>query len=559
MRLYHSRTGAISPTFSLGGVFYGLFKWLGWRLWLVMLGFGMTGCTTAPVSPAEIIVIITVDGASQQLTLPPGSLVQDALKVGSISYGGLDRVEPPAYSPLVDGGTVRVVRVKEEFEALETIIPFEQQILRNESMPEGETRLIQPGVNGLLEITYRRVYEDGLLVLTTPVKSVVIKEVIPEIVMTGSQSPFTPFPIPGRLVYLLGGNAWLIEGNTGNRHPVVSTGDLDGRIFSLSPDGKWLLFSRQAAENGDINTLWVVDLEKHLEEEIESIDLNVSNVVHFADWRPGSTYTIAFTTVEPRTSAPGWQANNDLRLVSLTEEGKVNPITVELDTNMGGNYGWWGMTYAWSPDGSKIAYARPDSFGLLQLGEGNLVALHEVVPLQTRSDWAWVPGIQWGSAGTVLYAADHAASHGLTSPEESPYFDLIAYPLEGGGLLRLVPNAGMFSYPLASPLQAKPSGETAFQVAYLQAIFPAQSENSRYQVMLMDRDGSNRKAVFPPDGAPGLTPLSHWGVWSPEPLPETGNLALAILYQDNLWLMDVVNGSIRQITGDGLVSRIDWK
>ena len=118
----------------------------------------------------------------------------------------------------------------------------------------------------------------------------------------------------------------------------------------------------------------------------------------------------------------------------------------------------------------------------------------------------------------------------------------------------------MFAYPLASPLQPKASGEGAYQVAYLQAIFPNQSESSRYRLVVMDRDGSNRKVLFPTDDrSGGLSPQNDWGVWSPAPMPESGNYAIALIYQGNLWIVDTVTGKAQQITGDGLTTRVIWK
>jgi hypothetical protein len=128
----------------------------------------------------------------------------------------------------------------------------------------------------------------------------------------------------------------------------------------------------------------------------------------------------------------------------------------------------------------------------------------------------------------------------------------------------------MFAYPVVSPLQ--PAGhiasENAYQVAYLQAISPEQSETSRYHLEVMDRDGSNRVQLFPPEGAQGLDPQRV--AWSPSVMVlggaagETANQGLAhfvvaVLYQDNIWLVDTVTDQTQQITGDGLTSRIDWK
>jgi hypothetical protein len=75
----------------------------------------------------------------------------------------------------------------------------------------------------------------------------------------------------------------------------------------------------------------------------------------------------------------------------------------------------------------------------------------------------------------------------------------------------------------------------------------------------MDRDGSNRVEIFPPQESAGLQPQRHWGAWSPEPMPESGSYAIAVLYQGNIWLIDVVSGVATQVTGDGLTSRVIWR
>ena len=110
--------------------------------------------------------------------------------------GSQDRVEPPPYTVLGDGDSVTLTRVEEVFETEEQVVPFERQVVRNESLPEGETRLVQAGVNGLEELTYRRVLEDDVEISKSIVKSVILQEAVPEIMMVGAQSSFAPLPIP---------------------------------------------------------------------------------------------------------------------------------------------------------------------------------------------------------------------------------------------------------------------------------------------------------------------------------------------------------------------------
>jgi hypothetical protein len=73
----------------------------------------------------------------------------------------------------------------------------------------------------------------------------------------------------------------------------------------------------------------------------------------------------------------------------------------------------------------------------------------------------------------------------------------------------------------------------------------------------MDRDGSNRRTLFPAEDAPGLEPQTP--IWAPDTIEgQTGDF-LAVIYQGNLWLVDSGSGEPFQVTGDGLVTRIDWK
>jgi hypothetical protein len=516
--------------------------------WWPVLLIILAGCAAPQVSEARITVQLVADGKQGSVDLPAGSTADEALKAGGILLDPLDRTDPPLYTVLGEGSQVKVVRVKEEFIVEQEVIPFESQVVRNESLPAGQEYWLQLGQNGVNEITIRKVFEDGEQVSSSRIKSVVVKEAIPQIKMVGVLKSFAPFPIPGRLAFLVDGNAWVMERTTGNRRQVVDTGDLDGRIFSLSPDRAWLLYTRSSQADDSINSLWAAPVG---EDAGDPIDLGIENVVHFADWKPGSVLTIAFSTVEPRPGAPGWQANNDLRQLTFSSTGFIRELPVVLEANSGGLYGWWGTNFCWAPDGSQLGYARPDEIGWVDLQTNTQIPLVEFTPLQTLGDWAWVPGIAWDPEGSKLYSVEHA------SPAESQVFDLIVTATDASPFVPLTPGVGMFAYPVPSPLEELPSGERAYKVAYLQALFPSQSETSRYQLTVMDRDGSNRTILFPVEGTGGLE--AQRVVWSPEKLEDAQALALAVIYEGNLWLVDSERGEAWQITGDGLTSRVDWK
>jgi len=514
----------------------------------------LAACGTPQIQQTNITVSVTADGTNQSITLPSGSTVQQALDAVKVTLSQTDRVDPPAYTALTAGMTIVVTRVREEFETQQIVVPFERQELRNESLPSGETRLIQAGQNGLNEVTIRHVFENGVETSSSTVSETVLQEAIAEIVMVGVQSPFAPLSIPGKLVYLKGGNAWAVEGSTSNPRLLVTSGDLDGHIFSLSPDGKWLLFTRKSSLSADqqINTLWAVSTTDQLS---APVNLDVANVVHFAGWQPGQKYLIAYSTVEPQVAPPGWNANNDLHFLTF-EDGKPGKTDDILETNYGGIYPWWGMTFAWSPDGQSLAYSRPDGVGLADIGGAGLTTLLDITPYNTRSEWAWTPGLAWGSDGRTLCLVTHAAPSGLVTPEESPNFDLTAISLTDHSDTTLVPQTGMFAYPAASSLRPDESGVTSYLVAYLQAIFPAQSATSRYRLMVMGNDGTNPHLLFPAEGQSGLDPQTP--AWAPTML-DSGSDFIGIIYENNLWIVDVISNQSQQVTGDGLTSRIDWK
>jgi len=513
-----------------------------------LIVLALASCAGPQATAGMIAVVAHADGITHSVDVPSGSTVQQALAQAGIGLGPLDRVAPPGYTVLTEGVEITVTRVLERFEVQTVAIPFEHQTIRNESLPEGETRLLQAGSNGIQQVTYRILEEEGVEMSRAPVQTVVVQEPLSEIVMVGAQAAYAPLEIEGTLAYLSGGNAWVMRDTSGGRRPLVVSGDLDGRIFRLSPDGLWLLFTRHGEEDeGVINTLWAVSTT---EADAEPVDLNVANVVHFADWAPTSPpLTIAYSTVEPSPSAPGWQANNDLRLLTFNPLGFATRRRVLIEPNAGGQYGWWGTSFAWGSSGT-LAYARADSIGTVELSDPFFTPLLEITPLQTLGDWAWVPGIAWGRDGRSIYFIDHGTPLSLEDPAASPVFNLVAMPGPGAPTLSLSPQTGMFSQPVVSPAIELPSGEDSYLVAYLQALAPLESADSRYRLAVVDRDGSNARTLFPPPGEAGLEPQAV--IWSPD------GARIALVYRGDLWVVDVASGSGQPLTGDGQTVLVDW-
>ena len=148
---------------------------------LLAVSLLLAGCRSPQLGQEIIHVQVIADGNTQQVEIQNGSTAGQALQAAGVQVSNLDKSDPPAYAVLSDGDEVRLTRVSEEFITEEVTIPFEQQIARNESLPDGETRLVQPGVSGLQELTYRILLEDGQEVSRSVVKNVTLQAAVPEI------------------------------------------------------------------------------------------------------------------------------------------------------------------------------------------------------------------------------------------------------------------------------------------------------------------------------------------------------------------------------------------
>jgi len=541
--------------------------------WLILIGVGLlivAGCRKNEVRPGDPAptplpnpgVTLIVDGQTREFHTQ-AETVHQLLAEAGVALGDLDRVTPPEYTPLSPGMTVKVVRVRHEVEQGEVIvIPFERQYVQDTSVPAGESRILAPGQNGQEQIIYRVVYEDQVEVERVVVRRVVLQEAQPETVLVGAREAFAPTPITGTMVYVSGNtdvgfNAWGMRGSSSAQRRLTADGALDTRVFALSPDGARLMFTRRTSEtlaNDQLNSLWVIDA---IDEDAEPVPLGVNDVL-WADWSPDGA-SVAFSTGKSTVGAPGWQALNDLWLAQLnqqlyTDGRRRNNLVGRrrlVQPSASGAYAWWGTRYVWSPDGRSIAYAQADSIGYVRVQDGKHTELTRFAPLRTYSQWVWVPPLSWSPDGRFVVSVIHGPPITGESPEDSAVFDIWVFDTQRPLQLKQVSQAGMWATPTWSPAYSGPT--TPYldsQVAYARARSPAESVSSAYDLYVMDRDGSNRRRIFPLPDAVGIrSPQVAWG---------PSGQQLITVYQNNLVLIDLTQGTFRSLTVDSSVQLFDW-
>ncbi len=485
-------------------------------------------------------VVIRHDGETRVL-MTEAETVREVLAQVGVDLGPLDEVEPPIWSEIDRSATVEVIRGREE--VVERELPFSRETVKDEALAEGESRLVQLGVNGRERVTYLVKTLQGEEISREVLDVQVLREPQNEVIVVGVRGNLPPIPLRGTIAYISNGNAWIMRGTSAEKRPITFEGDLDKRVFSLSLDGTSLLFTRSEKEGASsLNTLWEVNT---VMVGAKPRFLGVRDAI-YGEWSPDGT-RFAYSTAEGTASLPGWKAYNDLWVSSA--DGMTR--TMVLAPSSEGAYSWWGTNFAWSPDGAHLAYSTPDSVGLVELARGVKRPLLRFPEYHTYENWVWLPSPSWAPDGRFLTLVVHGSLSGARSPEDSPLFDLWVVGVNGRFAIKLVDQVGMWSYPRWSPRIEASEGSSASHIAYGVAQSDRHTEDSAYDLYVMDRDGSNRIKLYPPEGGYGLTDPEV--VWSPR-----GD-GLIFRRGGDLYRLDVEGGEVVQLTNDGHSGQPQWK
>lgn len=535
-----------------GIIFHGMKSmnfWFRPLIYVILFLFAtmLTACYPAG-APERVNVRVERGERVYEGSLEPGISVRDALERLGVGYEPEDRVTPGLNRSVFDDETIQIAVITSEETSETEILPFESQLVRNETIPEGETYLLQSGENGMARVTRRKVYADSVFESESIVSREILAQPVPEILMVGVQGDMAPIRIPGKLIYISNGNAWMMSETTGSRTPLYTGGDLDGRILDLSDNGKWLLFSRKG-QGTAINSLWMLNVENWTE---PPISLRIENTVHFAQWLPGEILRVAYSTVEPSETAPGWVARNDLLVRTVSDTGMLMGEATVVEANERGANAWWGMHYLVSSDGRTLLAVGSDRVESVDRLSGETTELIRIFPYgKARSDWAWIPGVAWSDELKRIYFTYQGEISGTRRTLDPADFNLGMFDETTGASTPIRLKTGLFTEPVLSPK----FGDGSRTLAYLTAVNPLQSDTGRYRIAIADADGANARVVYPLDGGTAIDPQRV--VWAP--VVEKEQSWLGFLMDGNIWLVNPFTGIYNQITIDRTIEKIIWE
>lgn len=519
---------------------------------LLVLLWWAAACT--PQAQDEgLFITLQVDGGERTYRQPIAITVGEFLRQVEVDLGPLDEVNPPVFSQLADGMRVTVVRVTEESECVENPLPFRTRTIPNESLRPGEERLAQSGQPGAEQVCYRIMVRDGVRQEPVEVSRVILRDPQDEVIYVGPSGQIDVVPITGTLAYISNNNVWVIRSNSTSKRVLTDTNDVDPRVFSLSDDGRRLLYTRFMPEEERavaFNRLWMLP---DTTRAVDPVALLPQNVI-YGDWVPNETDVISYSTAEATAVTPGWDADNNLWVMQIDPiSGQSLNAREIVPASFGGLDGWWGTRFEWSPDGSSLAWVRADSIGLVNLNTGELNPLLSYRVFETRQPWSWRATVSWSEDSSLLLTTVHGLPVGNEPPETSPAFHVAVADVNGRFTAEIVRNAGIWSMPKYSPLRQDESGAVIGHIAYLRARELANNvnANAEYDLVVADRDGSNARVIFPQPGETGLRADTNF-VWSPD------GTQIAFIYRGDLWVIDVSSSIAHRLTLDGNASRPLW-
>jgi len=129
--------------------------------------------------------VLAVDGKRNEF-LTTKDTVENAVSAAGVALGQLDKVKPGRAERVAPGMTVEIIRVREEVQVTTAQIPFTTQKREDDSLGAGATKVLQEGQNGVKQVKYRTVYEDGKKAASLPVETQVVKQPVPKIVAYGT-------------------------------------------------------------------------------------------------------------------------------------------------------------------------------------------------------------------------------------------------------------------------------------------------------------------------------------------------------------------------------------
>ena len=131
-------------------------------------------------------VVLKLDG-TEQLLMTTKDTIEHVLENNNIALSDLDYIVNHSKEDKVsEGMEIEVVRVTEELEVKTVPVPFSSETRKNKSLSKSVVKIIQQGVKGERQLTYKTTFENGKEVKKEVVKDILTKAPVNKVTEIGT-------------------------------------------------------------------------------------------------------------------------------------------------------------------------------------------------------------------------------------------------------------------------------------------------------------------------------------------------------------------------------------
>lgn len=150
----------------------------------------ITSGMTIRYQPVVALDVIVGDAAKTVYTM--AQTVEQALQEANVTVSDQDTVEPELSTPVRDGMTITVNVNRDVVQYESRLIPFEIVKQEDDTLPLGETEVVQVGVPGLERTRYALTVENGTITNRTETSVETLRTVRPQIIKLGTKVATEP-------------------------------------------------------------------------------------------------------------------------------------------------------------------------------------------------------------------------------------------------------------------------------------------------------------------------------------------------------------------------------
>jgi uncharacterized protein YabE (DUF348 family) len=150
-------------------------------------------------------LVLKIAGGKAQHRKIAAYTVGDLLKRLHVKYDSNDQIRPGVHHVLHAGDRVVLTRLGTRTKSVQAeVIPHGTVKHDDSSMPQGQTKTVRAGVDGLRNVTYKIYFRNGQVDRKVVLRQHVLKNPVAAIVKVGTQAP-APAPAPN---FASGGTSW---------------------------------------------------------------------------------------------------------------------------------------------------------------------------------------------------------------------------------------------------------------------------------------------------------------------------------------------------------------